>query len=234
MAVNVRNLKYGIESIKSTFSKVSMNNQFKVTFGRPPSGLSTYLNGAGLRSTSDGIKFLEKTELLCNATSLPGSALQLFPVNTDYQGMIENFPKARIYGDSNNIGLSFYVDADHQVIRFFEEWINYINPLISPSGLVRSSSSGQDTNTALKSSNINRMRYPETYRMNFALTKFERNVGYSDIKNTKSDYLTYEFVDAFPVNISRMPVQYGQANILTLNVTMNYLRYITRNKTNFS
>lgn len=232
MAVNVPKLKYGIESIKGAFSKVSMNNQFKVTFGQPPTGLKAYLSSAGLQSSVDGLKFLEKLELFCNATSLPGSGLQIFPAMGDYQGMIENFPKARVYGDNNTIGLSFYVDADHKIIRFFEEWINYINPLFSANGTVKSSSTGQDVSSALGKSNINRLRYPDTYRMNFALTKFEKNVGYTGPSNTKSSYLTYEFVEAFPINISRMPVQYGQAGILTLNVTMTYLRYITRNTNN--
>lgn len=232
MAVNVPKLKYGIESIKGAFSKVSMNNQFKLTFGQPKTGLRTYLSTAGLQSSSDGLTFFEKMELMCNATSLPGSNFQLFPVQGDYQGMIENFPRFRGYGDNNTIGLSFYVDSDHKIIRFFEEWINYINPTFHSSGTVRSTSGGQSVPTALNSGNINRFRYPDTYRMNFALTKFEKNVGYVGESGYRSSYLTYEFVDAFPINISKMPVQYGQPNILTLNVQMVFLRYITRNTTN--
>lgn len=232
MAVNVPKLKYGIESIKNAFSKVSMNNQFKVTFGRPKPGLRTYLSTAGLQSSADGLNFFEKMELLCNATSLPGSNFQLFPVMGDQQGMIENFPRMRNYGDNNTIGLSFYVDTDHKIIRFFEEWVNYINPLFSSNGAVSSTSGGQSIPSALGNNNVNRFRYPDTYRMNFALTKFEKNVGYVGQSGTRSSYLTYEFVDAFPVNISKMPVQYGQPNILTLNVTMVYLRYITRNTNN--
>jgi len=232
MAVNVPRLKYGIESIKGAFSKVSMNNQFKVTFGQPKSGLRTYLSTAGLQSSVDGLTFFEKMELMCNATSLPGSNFQLFPVMGDYQGMVENFPRMRGYGDNNTIRLSFYVDSDHKIIRFFEEWINYINPTFFSSGTVRSTSGGQSVPTALNAGNINRFRYPDTYRMNFALTKFEKNVGYVGESRTRSSYLTYEFVDAFPINISKMPVQYGQANILTLNVHMVFLRYITRNTTN--
>ena len=232
MAINVPKLKYGIESIKGAFSKVSMSNQFKITFGTPKSGLKSYLQTAGLTSSSDGLTFMEKMELLCNATSLPGSQLQFFPTTGHYQGMMENFPRMRTYGDNNTIGLSFYVDADHKIIRFFEEWMNYINPLFSESGSISSSSAGQNTK-ALNVGNINKIRYPDSYRMDFALTKFERNVGYRGPSKTGSHYLTYEFIEAFPISVARMPVQYGQAGVLTLNVTMTYLRYITRNNTNF-
>ena len=44
----------------------------------------------------------------------------------DRQGITERSAMDRIYPD---IPLTFYIDRDYEVIRFFESWIQYINPL---------------------------------------------------------------------------------------------------------
>ncbi|WJZ48270.1 tail tube [Synechococcus phage DSL-LC02] len=221
-----RKLKYTINQVKDIFQKVSLTPEFRVTFDSPPTELATHFKNAGL----SGVAFYEKLELLCNATSLPGSSFDTFESIGSYQGQFETFPSMRDYG--RQISLTFFVDKEHQIIRFFEEWINFINPLISTSGVVDSTNRGQNlSKNPLNKQNINRMRYPSTYRFGFLLTKFEKDVGYDNVR-IASDYLTYEFIDAFPVSISPMRVAYGTSNILTMTVTMSYQRYITRNKPN--
>lgn len=227
---NPRKLKYTINQVKDIFQKVSLTPEFKVTFASPPPKLSTFLRGAGL----SGEAFYNKIELLCNATTLPGRAFDTFEGIGLYQGQFETFPSMGDYG--RQITLTFYVDKQHQVIRFFEEWMNFINPLISTRGgglnVVDSTNRGQNLNKNPTAKNIvNRMRYPKDYRFNFLLTKFEKDIGYDNI-SIASDYLSYEFIDAFPININPMRVAYGPSNILSVSVTMAYQRYITRNKPN--
>ena len=63
-----------------------------------------------------------------------------------------------------------------------------------------------------------RMRYPDSYKCNtMYINKFEKNY-----KRT----LRYRFVNVFPRNIDPISVSYGAADILKVNVTFNYDRYI--------
>lgn len=230
---NPRRLKYTINEVKNTFSKVSLTPDFKVTFADFPNDftqasytLKNHLTDAGLLgSIDDEFSFIEKLELLCNATNLPGSAFDVSQITGDRQGQMEIFPTMRDYG--RQISLTFYVDSKHKVIRFFEEWMNYISPVITSRGLVNSTNRGQNlSKNPTMSNGVVRMRYPKTYRTNFLITKFEKDVGY---RTQLSDYLTYEFIDAFPMNITPMKVAYGTSDKLTITVTMAYQRYITRN-----
>jgi len=221
-----RKLKYSIEGVKNIFSKVSLTPDFKVTFDFPhQSKFKNHLTSCGLLSVVDGFSFLEKLELLCYSTSLPGSSFENFAVTGDHQGQREFFPMFRRYGDQ--ITLSFYVDKDHKVIRFFEEWMNFINPMFSSTGLIKSSAAGQNSTSATVTNNFSKIRYPKDYRLNFMITKFNRDVGNSLFGDT---YLSYEFVEAYPTLISPMQVSYGRSDILKLNVSMVYKRYITRNR----
>ena len=62
------------------------------------------------------------------------------------------------------------------------------------------------------------MNYPDEYTCSgFKVTKFERNY-----QNT----LTYNFVRAFPVAISSMPLTYDASALLKITVSMSYIRYI--------
>lgn len=228
---NTRRLKYSINSVKGIFSKLSLTTDFKVTFGEFPDNssdatytLKRHLIDAGVLGLEEDGQFIEKLELLCFNTSLPGSSFDVYTPIGDRQGEMEIFPTRRDFG--RQITLSFYVDSKHKVIRFFEEWMNYMTPLVNSRGKVDSTRSGQNLNKSPSSTNsVVRMRYPKTYRTSFLLTKFERDIGYS----SSSQYLSYEFIGAFPLQISPMRVSYGTSDKLTINVTMAYQRYITRN-----
>ena len=76
----------------------------------------------------------------------------------------------------------------------------------------------------MKSPYVNyRMNYPESYKTNIFLTKFE--------KDAVGSYLHYTFVDAFPINVSSIPVSYEGSNLLQCSVSMSYIRYVRENET---
>lgn len=63
--------------------------------------------------------------MFCDSTSLPGTSLSTVDVSP--YGEIREQPTQRIY---DPVSLSFYVDADLKIKRFFDLWINYIiNPI---------------------------------------------------------------------------------------------------------
>jgi len=193
----------------------ALSNFYKVSLGLSVDRsrhetLSRWLTSAGVYGASaDGRRF----EFLCCETLIPGTALDAFTELGSYQGIEEFFPGRRIYTD---ISLSFYVSSDYLILKFFQEWINFINPISTQSGVLRSPNpSGYNS---LSANNFyHRYRYPNQYKTDIMIHKFER-----DMQNSVS----YKFLNAFPVNISSLPLSYDSAQILKIIVDFKYDRYI--------
>ena len=73
-----------------------------------------------------------------------------------------------------------------------------------------------------------RMRYPEEYKTNIYVTKFEKNVGSKERNNNQPLAMEYTFVNAFPKSVQSTPVSYGDEGVLKYNVTLSYQRYVRR------
>lgn len=236
MSSNTR-LYYPIEKIRSNLSKVSVNSFYKVAFplsnrsGAAP-GLVSWLKSAGIYDTKDtnGLDPLEAIELMCSGTVLPGPNFKTTDTIGNRQGIIEKYPILRQYPE---LTMTFYVDSNHKIIRFFEEWINFINPLYSGSGVVSSSSQGQQYPLAGNENNYTKFRYPNEYCQRVMVTKFERDLNTRTTTGNEttvfnSSFLTYEFIQAYPSNIIVSPVSYQSSEILTFTVNFNYSRYVVR------
>ena len=237
MSSNTR-LYFPIESVKNTFSKVSLNSYYKVAFplsdrAAGNAGLVSWLRAAGIYDTaeSNGLDPIEVIELLCAGTVLPGPNFKTTDTIGNRQGVIEKYPILRQYPE---LTMTFYVDNNHKIIRFFEEWINFINPLYSGDGVVTSSEAGQDYPVAGNENNFMKFRYPNTYCQRILVTKFEKDlntttrVNDTTIQSYNSGYLSYEFIQAYPSNIIVSPVSYQASELLTFTVNFNYSRYIIR------
>jgi hypothetical protein len=237
MSSNTR-LYYPIEQIRNTFSKVSLNTFYKVAFplsnrSAGNAGLVSWLKTAGIYDTidSEGLDPIEAIELLCSGTVLPGPNFKTTDTIGNRQGVIEKYPILRQYPE---LTMTFYVDHNHKIIRFFEEWINFINPLYSGNGVVTSSDQGQDYPLAGNENNFMKFRYPNDYCQRILVTKFEKDLNTStrinsqQVRTFNSSYLTYEFIQAYPSNIIVSPVSYQASEILTFTVNFNYSRYIIR------
>ena len=122
---------------------------------------------------------------------------------------------------TSEMSLEFYVDKDYKMIKFFEHWMDYI-------------SSGSEKRRITSFSKASpgyfyRMRYPKG------------NSGYkcdkTKIVKFNVDYqkeIEYTFVGMFPINLASTPVQYGNSDVLKVNCTFNYERYIAGESTNLS
>jgi hypothetical protein len=105
-----------------------------------------------------------------------------------------------------NIDLGFYCDSEYKMLKFFEYWIEYI--------------SGAGAEDTLSKGYYYRMRYPDQYKCEaMAIVKFDRDY------NPKHS-MQYNFVSLFPTAVSSTPVSYEASQILRINVTFNYDRYI--------
>ena len=115
----------------------------------------------------------------------------------------------------DRIDFTFYVDSNQYLpIRFFEGWMRFVT---GESG----TRTDGETRELVNPGYHYRMNFPESYRCERGLKiiKFERNYQSS---------LEYEFIGAYPISVSSMPVSYDSSNLLKCSVSMTYLRYVMK------
>jgi len=197
------------DEIKSRLLNLAQTSFYSLTLPLPDAVRSRVIRNA---LTVDGITSdHHKVELLCTDAALPGSSVATHDVTNDYTGVSEKMAFRRIYDQSMN--LTFYVDRDYGVIELFETWIDYIT--------------GNDNRGMSKNRNRNfRMRYPDSYRSEVYLTKFEKDQHSFEASQSKRELLNYTFVGAFPQSITAMPVSYNQPEVLKCTVAFSFIRYV--------
>ena len=230
----IGSLYVNIPEIQTIFGGLSLTSQFKVSLLLgDPTPLSAHLTKCGLLGTEKQ----EQYNFLCAEATLPGSTFDMGEEYGSRQGVIERFPTRRIYSDFN---LTFYVDSDYNVVRLFEEWMNYIDPLYSKTlngtSKYSGSTTGQSDSKYRDKENYFRFSYPDTYKKNIAITKFERDfIKNPNNKNSKPKgpiSMNYLFNDAFPKNLTALPLSYEGSTVSKTTVNFSYSRYtITKNNT---
>ena len=201
--------KLSVSKIKSNLLNVAQSSLYRVTIPVP----TAVRNSLSLNSID-----YENINLLCCEATLPGSTLNTHEVTNDYHGVTEKMAYRRMYDET--LGLTFYVDRDYKVIELIEGWMDYI--------------SGIDNKSDYKTPYISyRMSYPQTYKKDIFLTKFERDQftrDFSDTrggsKTTSRSTLDYTFINAFPLSLTAIPVSYEASDVLKCNVSFNFIRYI--------
>ena len=206
---------------------VSLSSQFKVALHL----------GNGSASGGDLLSWMQKSgvtidaamnayyDFFCAEAIIPGATFDVAEEMGSRQGLIERIPTRRIFAP---VQLTFYVDNDYKIMRIFEEWMNYINPLQSAGGEVAA--------TAIRFGNQKgrnqffRMRYPDSYKKIISIVKFERNFrqnpseGGDNLQSVPT--ITYRLIDAFPTNISAIPLSYEGSTITKVSVEFSYSRYV--------
>jgi hypothetical protein len=232
-----------IPSVRDIFDKLSQTSQFKVTlyFGdnaggqNPDTDLNAWLSSCGVLGDNRGLKY----EFMCNETALPGTSLSTSEEVGSRQALTETFASRRVF---DPVTMTFYVDSEYGIIRLFEEWMNFINPLYkeslagSPSGRLTSGNYGGQVDQ-FDSNQFYRFRYPNTYKRTIAITKFERDIVLDPELNPTGrspSFLTYRLINAYPVNLTALPVTYEGSTITKTTVTFNYDRYVTLKHTGTS
>ncbi len=219
MASVIQNFKDGFDKLKTL--PLSLTNQYQVTINGFTGGLKDYLfdiyNLPNDYATGNSIG------IMCSEAVLPGSSFATLEISDNYQGIKQHVPHFRNYIDSE---FSFYVDAKHQTLKFFEGWMDYISGDNSPKTDMR------------KESYYRRFNYPMDSSVNFesksevgykcqtlSIVKFDKNANNIKIPLT-SNLLEYQFINAFPKALNTSPVSYGQANLMKVTVTFAYDRYV--------
>ena len=209
----VRPERLTVSKIKSRLLNVAQSSLYRLTLPVPQAVRSRL---------SLGSYDYDNISLMCCEASLPGSSLTTHEVNNDYAGVTEKMAYRRLYDET--LGLTFYVDRNYQVIQMIEAWMDYIT--------------GVDNTKTYEDPYVShRMAYPNTYKNNIYITKFERDnfmrkfsasKGFST--RTARNTLDYTFVNAFPLSLTAIPVSYEESSVLKCNVSFNFVRYVQQRK----
>ena len=209
-------------TLKSRILNIAQTSIYHVKL-QPPSLVASYMRGEGINYTAIG----DELELMCTSASLPGNGMMTHDVTNDYAGVSEKMAYRRTY--DANLDLTFYVNRRYDAVEFFDAWIDYIT--------------GNMHETRFKSPYVGyRMKWPKDYKTNIFLTKFEKDtyaqmttgqvsgMGQQQVINqdvfNDIPHLHYTFVNAFPINVASMPVQYETSDLLKLTVSFSYIRYV--------
>ena len=228
------------------FGGLSVNTQFKVALhfsGQAPENsgdestdtLVGHLNKAGvfkhrkMTSGTDG-----SFDFFASEAELPGTNFDVTEQPGGFQGLLEYNATRRIYPDFN---VTFYVDTDYYMIRMFEEWMNFINPIYGSKGKYIGGSGGMRGFGEEEPGAYYRLSYPRGYtgyKHDISITKFERDFFVDPNQNSgvmgrshKQSLISYQFIDAFPKQVTAMPVSYQGSQLLQCSVTFGYTRYVT-------
>ena len=217
----------GMPSARDIFGNLSLTSQFKVSLhltniDAGGSGLMDWLRKSNVITADQTKNYVY--DFYCAEAVIPGVQFDVTEEMGSRQGTIERFPTRRIFPEFT---MTFYVDAEYNLIRLFEEWMNYINPLYAGTGILPPSPRGQGDGAGKDKTDFFRFRYPDDYKRIISITKFERNFDSSDPKNIKfPPHLTYRMIEAFPTNITAMPLTYEGSQIVKTTVTFQYIRYV--------
>ena len=204
MAGNIPGTRYSTKDFINKFGNLAQSSQYRSHIVLP-SEVQSFLQSKRIFSR----QILSETGILCKATSLPGSSLATHDVK-DFYGVTQKHAYARQF--DGTIDLTFYVDSDYQMLYLFEFWMEFIMQL-----------NGQNPrggNSYFKAS------FPDEYRSSLFVYKFNKDQD-SFLPGQGRGNITYEFINAFPQNISSVGVSYDASNVLEFTVTFAYERYIT-------
>lgn len=206
-----------IAQIKSALLHPATTSHFEVQIPMPTVLTDKYLSDNGINISNTDLSNLY---LMCSEASLPGSNLATLELNNDRVGVTERHAYRRVYDD--RMDFTFYVDARYYLpIRVFEIWMKYIaqESISAPEGGPKVSAVAKDY--------FYSFQYPDNYMIDTGLkvTKFEKS-SIGGAKGFGAGALTYEFIRAFPISVSSMPVSYDSSSLLKCTVSMSYIRYI--------
>jgi len=227
-----------INDAQSDLFPLSLTAEFKVSLNLGYGGdnsLSSWLTKCGIANSPQD---LSRYDFFASDVTLPGASFDMAESMGDRQGTIERFAQRRLYAP---LSVSFYVDSDYNILRLFEEWMNFINPIHNSSGRYEGSYQGQ--NEYASRNNYYKFRYPDDYKRNIIVTKFEKdfyqglNMNETRIgryaKSRSGDNLIpgslicYQFIDTFPSNIVAIPLSYEGTEVTKVTIEFQYLRYNT-------
>jgi hypothetical protein len=213
------NLYYNSDNVMRIMGSLSLTNEYKVAirWGTAAStgGLVGYIGNLiappyGVAETGYDFGFFASEAVL------PGSNLVSQEIYGNYQGLNQSLAVSRQYPE---IEITFYIDAGHNSLLVMQAWQEFIVNTL-------------DTNNSDFRTAVKKLRYPDFYKCDVLIRKFNRDFRSTSekLKSAGSTQepasLTYNLKRAYPTKIISTPVSYGEAQILKTVVSFSYENYV--------
>lgn len=192
-------MAFNIQELKSTVAKyggLASTNKFmaRITL---PTGARAYLPDISTRELS----------LFCDAGTLPGKNVRALDIKRQAYGDIYRMPIAK---ENKSVGLSFFVDSQYQIMKFFHSWIGFIVE------------DGNETPNSImdRQRSYREVAYLEDYASTLEL------FGYSD--SGEDQGIKFSLYNAYPVQVGDVQVGWEQNDqIMRIPVEFNFTHFTT-------
>lgn len=206
---------YKTSEIKSLLLQPALTSHYIVDVS-PPKEVQDFIDYEG-RFDGRYLTAMSVINLACCDASLPGSTLYTTDVTNDYTGVTEKIAYRRQYDDRADF--TFYVNTNYDAIELFEGWMNYI----SDENPTRATDAKSKAKNYSDITTRYRFNFPINYRTSIFITKFERNSGSGEKDQKKMEY---EFIGAYPISITSIPLSYEASQLLKCTVSFTYIRHV--------
>ena len=197
--------KKTVADLKTNILNPALTSTYECTFVFPEKvkDWTNSSSGIGNGITDDKISNIS---IACREASLPDTNLATHEQLNDFTGITERHAYRRQYSATSSF--TFYVDTNYDSILLFENWIRFI---------VNEDAS----DSTLSNPNYNyRVSFFDDYKSDIFIRKFEKDYS------TSATNLEYKFLNAYPVSINTMPLNYDASQVLLCTVNFNFSRYI--------
>ena len=204
MAFNRETLKpRSTSDFIANFSRVAQTSHYKVEF-RGISRLTSLSRYLARRGVDSNFVIRELGEY-CRRAVVPGTQLSAKDAIDQYPGVTQKFVYRRQFSE---VDMTFYVDYEYKVQKFFELWQEYI----------LSGSNERDNLSFDQDNYYYRVKYPDQYKCErIRLLKFDKD---------HDNRIEYNFMNAFPINVNTTQVSYDASRVLEVTVRFAYDRYV--------
>jgi len=212
-----RDLRLSMSEMSKKIGNLAQTNYYHIQLTLPTSlekhFKTSYSKDPALKNVQNFVS--NRLGYLCSDATLPVSSYATAEVKDNFMGVPQEFAHTRLYTD---IDLTFYIDDDYTVLRFFEGWMDYVGGGNSAGDKKNGIPAEPAIGTSNKPNAYRRFNWPDDYKVQtLNIIKFERNI---------KSKLVYNFINAFPKGLTAVPVSYGPADLLKVTVTFNFDRYI--------
>ena len=212
-----RDLRLSMSEMSKKIGNLAQTNYYHIQLTLPKSleehFKKSYSKDPALKNVQNFVS--NRLGYLCSDATLPVSSYATAEVKDNFMGVPQEFAHTRLYTD---IDLTFYIDDDYTVLRFFEGWMDYVGGGNSAGDKKNNIPAEPAIGTSNKPNAYRRFNWPDDYKVQtLNIIKFERNI---------KSKLVYNFINAFPKGLTAVPVSYGPADLLKVTVTFNFDRYI--------
>lgn len=159
-------------------------NLFQVSVSNPPSGIGSFSSSNDITGTDPKFTFL------CRSAGIPASSIGT--VEVPFRGRVIKLPGDRTF---ESWTVTVFADDNYAVRSYFEKWLDKLNEHRSGAGYTGGSSAN-------------------TFSSTLQVSQLARgtNVAGANVTDPHSVIRTYQFINAFPTNVSQIDLSYDNNN----------------------